>query len=220
MANRLIDLTGKKFGRLTVVKRAENNAYGPMWICVCDCGKTTIKSGCCLRNGHTTSCGCYAKEVASKVHTKHGGTNEYLFRRWQIMKYRCTEQNKEHKRNYYDKGITVCDDWINDYSAFKEWAVNHGFSPELTLDRIDFNKGYSPENCRWIPEKEQHRNTSKNKIIEYEGEKMPLVILSEKTGIREDLLRDRLRRGWTVERAVNTPLEINGRTKHESIYRC
>ena len=221
MPNHLIDLTGKRFGRLTVIRRVENNNYGAaMWLCVCDCGKETIKTGYCLREGHVKSCGCLLREVNSKIHMKHGDTKNKLFRRWLCIRNRCKPSDKFHRKNYYDKGICVCDEWENDYSAFKEWAIANGYSPELTIDRIDGSKGYSPDNCRWIPAKDQHRNVSSNKIVEYNGEKMPIVALAEKTGIREDLLRDRLRKGWSVERAINTPLiTTHGRTKYESIYR-
>lgn len=222
MANKLIDLTGKRFGRLTVIERAEDRVRpgykAPMWKCKCDCGKVIITYGALLRKGLTRSCGCLAKEVSSAAHTIHGGTNERLFHRWQIILNRCKPTN-EHKEIYYDRGIKVCDEWKKDYLAFKKWALENGYSPELTIDRIDNNKGYNPDNCRWIPEKEQHRNVRSNHIVEYNGEKMPLVVAAEIAGVRYDLAYDRIRRGWNINDALTRPLTYKRSNKYADIYR-
>lgn len=164
----LIDLTGKKFGKLTVICRVENNKHGqPQWKCICDCGNETIVVGQKLRKGITKSCGCLVYE--QKTRLTHGMTGTVLHNRWLNMKSRCLNPHNKRYKRYGGRGITICDEWL-DFQNFYNWSISNGFSEELSLDRIDNNKGYCPDNCRWATQRQQANNTERNVKIEYMGE--------------------------------------------------
>lgn len=201
-----IDLRGQKYGRLTPIKydRTENKrAY---WICKCDCGNLISVATNNLRNGHTKSCGCYAHEERVKNATKHEMTGTRLYRIWANMITRATNPKYIEADRYSGRGITVCDEWRNSSNVFFEWALNHGYSDDLSLDRIDNSKGYYPENCRFTDFKTQCRNRDSNLIIEFHGEKKPLIEWSEILGIDYKKLHNRIKKHkWDIERAFTTP---------------
>lgn len=160
---RLIDLTGQRFGRLTVVSRAENDKNkNPRWLCRCDCGHQTIVLGHLLRNGNTQSCGCLSHEQHSalmkEMNKVHEWTGTRLYRIWGAMKSRCYNPKQRNYKHYGGRGITICDEWLYDFVAFRDWALANGYCEDLTIDRIDNDKGYSPDNCRWTTMKEQRLN--------------------------------------------------------------
>ncbi len=163
---KLHDLTGQRFGRLTVVERAENKGKPTVWLCKCDCGNEKIVRGSDLKNGHTQSCGCFHKEIVTNVlvstcnkdKDSHGKSRTRLYSIWRSMKARCLNENHKHFQNYGNRGITICEEWQNNFRAFYDWAMSNGYSDELTLDRKDNDKGYSPENCRWATWHEQRIN--------------------------------------------------------------
>jgi hypothetical protein len=152
------DLTGKKFGRLTVLKYHATISRRAMWECECECGKRSIVRGGHLIAGATKSCGCLGKENASKAKIKHGdtiGEHSRLYGVWQNMKNRCNNTNLKGYKDYGGRGITVCDEWLNSYSSFKEWAVANGYDDsaprgKCTIDRIDNDGNYEPSNCRFV----------------------------------------------------------------------
>lgn len=168
------DITGQRFGRLVAIsfdRREEKDTY---WRCRCDCGAEVVVRGSNLgkKSGGTTSCGCLHRELTSQRRRTHGGRNTPLYKIWQGMKERCYGKYSIGYRNYGERGITVCDEWKEDFVAFRDWAISHGYSDDkrYQLDRIDNDKGYSPTNCRFITRVGQANNKRNNRIITYNGE--------------------------------------------------
>lgn len=157
---KLIDLTGQRFGRLTVVRRDYSKKY-TAWICKCDCGNTTSTDGYQLRKGITKSCGCYHAELCGDQHRKHGGCGTRLYRIYYKMRERCYRATNDNYKYYGGRGITICKEWLDSFKKFSEWALSHGYSENLTIDRIDVNGNYEPGNCRWITIQEQQKNKRK-----------------------------------------------------------
>lgn len=161
-----IDLTGCKFGLLTVVERAPNDGRRTMWKCQCDCGNIVVVRAENLKSGNTKSCGCQAR----RNHFKHGMSNTKLAGILNGMIQRCNNKNHQEYGIYGGRGITVCDDWVCDHKSFYEWAIANGYREGLSIDRIDSNGNYEPSNCRWADTITQANNTRKNVYIEHDGE--------------------------------------------------
>lgn len=160
------DLTGLRLGRLVVISREGNTKEGrATWLCMCDCGKTTIKQGKLLLNGHCKSCGCGEYENRVNNITSHRLSNTRLYGIWKGMKQRCNDPNHISFNSYGARGIKVCDEWSNDFKSFYDWAISNGYEDYLTIDRIDNDKGYSPQNCRWATAKEQRLNQRPRKKV-------------------------------------------------------
>lgn len=149
--------------------------------------------------------------------TKHGGAKreheERLYHVWKSMKQRCENPNRPNYVWYGAKGISVCDEWQN-YLTFKKWAYENGYDDKApkggcTLDRIDIEKGYNPQNCRWISMADQNRNKSYHRYVEYRGERLTVTQLARKTGMIKETLVYRLNSNWSVEDAVNKPIKKN-----------
>jgi len=137
---------------------------------------------------------------------KHGGYGTRLYRIWYNMKARCYNPNCNNYPRYGERGIDVCCTWRDDFSAFREWAIENGYSEGLTLDRIDNDKGYSPENCRWATQKEQNRNRRDNRLVALNGEPKPIAEWAEIYGIKKATLHKRVViLGWTLEKSLSTP---------------
>lgn len=199
-----IDLTGKRFGRLTVIERYNKKTPYVLWRCKCDCGKESIVRAGSLIRGVSKSCGCLVAETNKKRSTKHGGYGTRLYRIWDDMKSRCRNPKAISYPNYGGKGISLCEEW-NDFAVFREWAMTHGYKDKLTIDRIDINKNYEPNNCRWVDMVTQNNNKSSNFFITYDGRKMSLSMWAKELHISYNMLLKRIRRGWTFEKAINTP---------------
>lgn len=201
-----IDLTGQKFGYLTVIKRAENKGTQTMWSCQCECGNVITVNAYNLKSGHTRSCGCKKGTIITTKKTKHGYSHTRLDNIYQQIKYRCYDTNCVSYNDYGGRGIVMCDEWLNDRTAFFNWAMTNGYKDGLTIDRINNNKGYSHDNCRWSTMKTQCNNRRSNHCVYYNGKKYTLKELSEKYNVDYDKLKQRINKlHWNIEKAINTP---------------
>ena len=202
------NLQGKRFGKLTVIEIAgwmrEKHSRCIMWKCKCDCGNIIYVPTHSLNSGNTTSCGCKKIEFIARRSRTHGMTKTRTYASWYAMKRRCSEKSKKHKKDYYDRGIKVCERWEK---SFENFLSDMGVRPEgMTLDRIDVNGNYEPSNCRWADATTQANNARSNYAIIYNGVKGGTLYWSEKTGIPASIIRCRIRAGWDVSDILNVKL--------------
>lgn len=192
------DIIGKRFGRLTVIKldhikRTSRNFY--YYLCKCDCGNDYIVLKSSLLNGLTRSCGCYNTEIRieqCKKRAKHNLTNSRIYGIWCKMKNRCYCKTLKVYANYGKRGITLCEEWKNDFKSFYNWAMKNGYKDSLSIDRINVNGNYEPNNCRWVDAKTQQRNRRNNHLITYKNETHCISEWAEMFGIKTSLLHQRL----------------------------
>lgn len=222
MAKR-IDITGMKFGRLTVMDYHHTNASQyACWRCRCDCGKVVVVPGKSLRTGNTKSCGCLNIDAATEriisFNTAHSGAHTRLFRIWSSIKTRCENPNAINYKDYGGRGIKLCEEW-HTFELFRDWALANGYADNLSIDRIDVDGIYEPSNCRWATNSEQANNRRTNRIIEFNGEKKTLKQWAETLGISGEALSKRLQsQNFTFESALTTPRlrRNNARTNRQS----
>lgn len=208
---RLEDLTGKKFGLLTVVERSSGpNKKHTYWLCECECGTQRVVAAAHLKSGHTKSCGCL---TSSK---KDSFTVHRLKKIFQGMKKRCYNHNTPGYMYYGVRGIQICDEWLHDFQAFYEWAMANGYEDHLTIDRINVNGNYEPSNCRWATKLEQSNNTRANVFISYNGKTQTISEWARELNIHVHTLENRLYRGWTIEDAFTKPARRYKRKKNKS----
>lgn len=168
-----IDMKGKRIGRLLVIEQCESKNNKAMWKCKCDCGNEKIVSGQSLRRGETKSCGCLHSEAMVKANHIHGMSKTKMHKTWRGLFQRCENPTASHYERYGERGIDICKEWKgeNGFINFCKWALENGYSDNLEIDRIDNNKGYSPDNCRWVSHIENchNRNARKDSKTGYSG---------------------------------------------------
>lgn len=198
--NKLEDLRGKRFGRLTVIAldKYEPTSHSTRWFCRCDCGKEKRVLASCLKSGKVTSCGCYSSEQKSRRSKTHGyGNEDRLYRIWSGMKSRCYSPDDRNYQRYGARGVEICPEWRSDFMTFRTWAVSHGYEDSLSIDRLDNDGPYSPDNCRWATKRTQNNNRRTNVYITYNGETRTAAEWARITGIKEATLVMRKRNGWS-----------------------
>lgn len=203
-----IDISGKKFARVTAISRSANRIGISHWKCVCDCGNEFIVSGKSLKSGNTKSCGCLKKEklIENGKLKKHGLSGSETYHTWRAMKARCYNKKTESFKNYGGRGITVCDEWRNSFQCFYD---DMGRVPKgKSIDRIDNNGNYNPSNCKYSTCKEQLNNTRANKIIAFNGESKNVTQWAECLGVSRMLIFNRLYAGWSIEKALTEPIRV------------
>lgn len=198
------DLMGERFGRLTVIEKADaitnkNGRIYHRWLCRCDCGTKVIVKTYSLTYGEKRSCGCYQNEINSITHTKHGLRKNALYGVWQSMKTRCYNNKHRYYKDYGGRGVTICDEWKNDFKAFHDWAIRNGYKKGLTIDRIDSDGNYCLDNCRWATKKVQTRSRRNTITLMHNGETRCLKEWSEITGISYINLYRRYKEGKCLD---------------------
>ena len=201
MGGPVIDEMEKRYGRLTVIRRAKNRGTRAMWYCLCNCGNHATVSGTNLRSGHTQSCGCLMRDAV----TTHGLGNSPEYAAWARMKQRCYNEHNHRFAQYGKRGITIDPRW-NKFEDFLE-DMGRRPSPNHSLDRVDNDGPYSPANCRWATWTQQERNRTNNHLLTHNDKTQCLEAWADETGINNSTLRARLRRGWSIERTLTTPLQ-------------
>ena len=203
--SKLIDLTGERFYDLVVVKRLDNTSRGvSVWECLCDCGNITKVRGNNLRSGAVKSCGCRRSRI--KPTMTHNMSKTSLYSRWALIKRRCDSPNYPSYKDYGGRGIKVCKEWHDSFENFADWALNNGYSENLTIE--------SPENCTWITKSEQARNRRSSYSIKYKGKTQNLTDWCKELNLPFKTIHSRIyRQGWSFERALSEPVNLNKRNK-------
>ena len=199
----LESLAGKKIGKLLVISYDENliKGKGRKCVCKCDCGNTYITWDRIIRYGNRQSCGCL-EAVRTQGTYKHGfrskNSKDRLYATWANMKTRCNNPHSKDFSNYGGRGIKICNEWDNDFITFRNWALANGYSDKLTIDRVDNNKGYNPDNCRWVGKDVQGINKRNCINITYKGKTQTISQWSRKTGINRSTIKYRYSHGYSV----------------------
>ena len=217
MAKRLDIKPGDRYGRFTIVQEVEKRNEKRYFLCKCDCGNTRIERLVAIRAGEVKSCGCLKQEtdrenikkyiMSHPNYSEHDSYYKKMYGNWHDMKQRCQNQNSRAYKWYGGRGIRVCQEWQK-FRPFMEWALSNGWEEYLTIERNDVNGHYEPSNCSWIPRNKQSCNTRRSRFITHEGQTMILKHWEQQLGVKRELLRRRLDKGWSIERTFNTPLQL------------
>lgn len=212
---KFVDITGEKYGRLTAICLVAkgDRQHRPKWLFRCDCGNEILISANAARTGNTKSCGCLlfearsahsraALKIAQANQVTHGMTGTRIYGIYKNMKTRCYNAKTPCFKYYGGKGIAVCDEWLNNPAAFMDWAFSHGYDENLTIDRINSNLNYCPENCRWITQAEQARRTPKVRHITYNGETKTALQWEKYFNVPLDSISRLIREGVSMQEAV------------------
>lgn len=202
---------GDRYGRLTVLQEVERGRKPcgqtfRRFLCKCDCGNTKVIPLFCLRQGLVRSCGCLGNEsrFTSKRKYPEIAASSRLYKIWVKMKRRCYDTSSIEYKNYWGRGIAVCDEWKEDFLSFYTWAKSNGYSDKLSLDRINNNGDYEPSNCRWATRTEQANNTSSNVLLSYKGETHTASEWSRMLNIPVTVIYRRRKKKWSDEKILST----------------
>ena len=200
------DIAGQRFGNLVAIEPVGKNSQGgTLWLCKCDCGNYHTTLITYLTTGDCKSCGCTTYKKIKEMRTKHGMVNTRIYRIWQNMKNRCRHPNNPRYKDYGARGITYCEEWER-FEPFYKWAQETGYNDNLTIERIDNNKGYSPDNCRWATKEEQQYNKRTTHYLTYKGETKSMAEWSKIMNVNLQTLASRINYlHWSVEKALETP---------------
>lgn len=210
---KIINEIGNVYGRLRVISITDSKNNRARWLCECSCGKKTIVDGSSLRRGDIKSCGCLKNELTSKRFKKHGLKNHKLYGVRIKFISRCYNNNDKDYKNYGGRNIKVCKEWRNDFKTFYDWSLNNGYKEGLTIERIDVNGNYSPNNCKWIHNSEQSLNWRRSLKFTYKNETKDIRYFSNKYNIKYNTLRGRLQNGWSISDAIEIK-PIKGANQH------
>lgn len=204
------DVKEMKFGRLTATGNIEyrqksDGCKTPFIECVCSCGNRKFINYYSAKRGDTRSCGCLQQENRIKMATTHNGSKTRLYRIWRSLFERCNNPKCKEYKWYGAKGVKVCEEWTNNFTAFRDWALSHGYSDDLTIDRINHNGNYEPDNCRWADWITQQNNRSSNRFYTHKGTTKTIAEWARGYGIPESNLITRMRKGWDFEDALTRP---------------
>lgn len=195
-------MIGQKFNRLTIIDILPKHRV----LVKCDCGTIKEVYYYDLVYEKIKSCGCWNKEKTIKMNTTHNKSKTRLYKTWQGMKKRCYNHKNNQYKNYGGRGITVCQEWLDDFMNFYNWSIENGYADNLTIDRIDVNGNYSPDNCRWATIKEQGFNRRNNHLLTFKNVTKTMKEWSIEVGLNYDCIRSRINDyGWTVEKSLTTP---------------
>lgn len=195
------DLHGKIFSRLTVLKyNGQNKNKKSLWLCKCECGKEVTVMGSAMISGHTNSCGCYSKDKAWL--TSHRMTKTRIYGIWEGIKARCLNENNSAYKDYGGRGINICSEWVN-FIDFKAWAFSNGYAENLTIERKNVNGNYEPNNCTWLTNAEQAWNRTNTVKIIIDGAILNIKEVANKYNLKESLVRQRCKKGWSVEEIIS-----------------
>ena len=221
---KFVDLTGQRFGKLVVIERTENKGIEVRWLCKCDCGNQSIVASTRLKSGRTRSCGCLKGETAKKVMSTHKKTRTKIYNLYHLIKARCYKPYTNNFKDYGGRGITMCDEWLgkNGFINFYNWATNNGYKEEIlpngknkwTIDRIDVNGNYEPKNCRFVTNEEQAKNKRNTVYLTYNGETLTQNEWAKKLNIYAGAIQWRLKKGWSVEETLSTPVKYGQRIRN------
>lgn len=197
------DITNKKFNRLTALERVYCNRQKKMaWNCLCECGNYIVATYHQLNSNNTKSCGCLNNEKVLERNTTHNESKTRLYSIWVGMRQRCNNPNKKSYNDYGGRGIRVCSDW-DDYINFKNWAMSNGYSDVLTIERIDPNGNYEPNNCTWISKSEQAKNRTNCNFLTFDGKTQTVSDWARELNISRSTINNRLRKGWTIDKVLS-----------------
>jgi hypothetical protein len=192
------DLTGQKINRWTILEKTFKKGNIQYYKCRCDCGTLRDVGGSYIRRGKSLSCGCYQIEISKAINTTHGKHGTLLYRRWGGIKNRCFNKKDKDYKNYGGRGIVMCNEWLN-FETFEKWAIENGFKKELSIDRIDNEDGYNPNNCRWANSKTQANNNRNNHRVKINGKKYTITECAKIANISPTSILRRLKKGHKNE---------------------